>query len=309
MTQCNAIKSSDPVKVSIQIPEYSGSIVKVFKSASGLKEIYRQYEVDLAQWPVPYQERILESDFGDTYCITCGDATKPALVMIHGLGANAMSFVDTIEQLSKDYRLYLLDFPGGAGRSVPSVQMLKERNVAGWLTETIAQLEHRKVTLLGVSFGSWVAVEYALTRPKQLARLILCAPPALAGKAKLKFSTLVKMILLGLNKNRANMEKLCRLLSAPGNQPGQALVTWIYNGLNYTYSFKESGFTLKKSHTRAIKVPITFILGEHDILCDPISLPDHFPNAGITLIADAGHMVVIEQSRLFNRAIIAAMNS
>ncbi len=291
----------------IEVPKYQGAITKVFKSEHGLREIYQQYQKELEQWPVPYQERILHSPFGQTYCLTCGDENKPPLVLLHGLGVNSSSFSYNIEALSRNYCVYLLDFPAGSGRSIPSKLLLKKRQVTDWLTDSIAQLEQRKVTVLGVSFGSWLAAEYALTKPKQLKNLILASPPPLAGKAKLKFSTLLKMIFLGLNKNRANIEKLCKLLSAPNSKPDNASVTAMYNGLNYTKSFKESGHTIKKAYANAITVPINFILGEYEILCDPSSLPDHFPNAKISIIDNAGHMAPIEQSQKFNQLVVDMM--
>lgn len=302
----NAKKTSNHV---LDVPEYQGAITKVFKSAHGLHEIYLQYEKELAQWPVPYQEKVLHSPFGQTYCLQCGDTNKPPLIMLHGLGVNSTSFSPNIETLSKRYCVYLLDFPAGSGRSIPSQLLLKKRQVADWLADCIAQLDERKVTVLGVSFGSWLAAEYALTQPKQLKKLILAAPPPLAGKAKLKLTTLMKMIILGLNKKRENMEKLCQLLSAPNNKPSNSCVTAIYNGLNYTKSFKESGHAIKKKHATTITVPINFILGEYEILCDPRSLLGHFPNATMNIIANAGHMVAMEQSQKFNQVVIDIMSS
>jgi len=307
MTQIIPVTMDDNFDVSTQVPSYSGAISKVFKSEHGLMEIYKQYEIELSEWPVEYEEQVLHSTFGTTYCIMCGNPNNPPLVMIHGLGVNSTSFHNNIEQLSRKFRVYLLDFPGGSGRSVPSQLMLKKRDVAAWLTDTISQIENRQVTVLGASFGSWVAVEYALTKPKQLAKLILTAPPPLAGKAKLKISTLMKMIFLGLNKNKKNMEKLCKLLSAPNYIPDNRTVTAIYNGLKYTKSFKESGHTIKKNLANEIMTPIHFIMGEHDMLCDPASLPNHFPKAHISIIENAGHLVGIEQSNNFNQLIIESM--
>jgi len=293
----------------IKTPHYSGPISKVFKSEHGLKEIYKQYEIELSEWPVEYEEKTLHSIFGTTYCIKCGDSDNPPLVMIHGLGVNSTSFHNNIKQLSEHFCVYLLDFPGGSGRSIPSLAMLKDRDISSWLSDTISQIEERKVTVLGASFGSWVAVEYAITQPKQLAQLILTAPPPLAGKAKLKFGTLMKMIQLGLNKNRVNMEKLCKLLSAPNYNPDNRTVTAIHQGLKYTKSFKESGHTIKKNLANKIATPISFIMGEHEILCDPASLSGHFPKANITIIENAGHLVGIEKSDPFNQAIIEAMTA
>ena len=227
--------------------------------------------------------------------------------MLHGLGVNSMSFNPNIEVLSKNNCIYLLDFPAGSGRSIPSTLLLKNRQVAEWLSDCISQLEQRKVTVLGVSFGSWLAIEYALTQPEQLKSLILASPPPLAGKTKLKFSTLMKMIFLGLNKNKKNTEKLCQLLSAPNSKPDKSSVIAMYNGLNYTKSFKESGHEIKKECANTITVPINFILGEYEILCDPRSLSGHFPEAKISIIDNAGHMAPIEQSQKFNQLVVDMM--
>jgi len=298
-----------PLTSVIGVPQYQGAITKVFKSTTGLEIIYKQYQEDLKQWPVAYDEIMLHSDFGQTYCLRCGDINNPPLIMLHGLAVSSLSFLPNIAQLSKHFCVYLLDFPGGAGRSVPSTLMLKKRNVAAWLTDSIAQLEHRNVTVLGVSFGSWLATEYALTQPKQLDKLILASPPPQAGKTKLKVRTLFKMICLGVNKTRGNIEKLCQLLSAPNTPIDERVLTEMFNGLTHTKSFKESGHNLKKEKAHTIKVPIDFIIGEYEILCDEKSLNGHFPHASINIVENAGHMVNIEQSQTFNQLVVAAMTA
>jgi len=293
----------------IAVPKYHGAITKVFKSEAGLDIIYEQYHEDLKQWPVAYDEIMLHSDFGQTYCLRCGDINNPPLIMLHGLAVSSLSFLPNIAQLSKHYCVYLIDFPGGAGRSVPSTLMLKKRNVAAWLADSIAQLEHRNVTVLGTSFGSWLATEYALTQPKQLEKLILASPPPLAGKTKLKVRTLFKMICLGLNKKKDNIEKLCQLLSAPNTPIDERILTEMFNGLTHTKSFKESGHSLKKEKAHTINVPIDFIIGEYEILCDEKSLKGHFPHANINIVENAGHMVNIEQSEIFTQLVITAMTT
>jgi len=308
MTQTVAVNNRVAFDINRPVPEYLGAIRKVFKSENGLNEIYKQYQIELRQWPVSYEESTLSSPFGQTYCLTCGHADNPPLVLLHGLGVNAMSFHYNIEKLSQHYRVYLLDFPGGAGRSIPSELMLKKRDVAAWMNDSINQLEQRKVTVLGVSFGAWLGAEFALTQPKQLARLILVSPPPLAGKAKLGLKTLLKMIVLGINKKRANMKKLCQLLAAPNFEPDERTVTAIYNGLNHTKSFKESGHGMKKSVANSIKTPIHFIIGEHEILCDADSLSGHFLKAEVNIIENAGHMLNIERSDEFNLAVMKAMS-
>jgi len=304
-----AQNNQQPLTSIIEIPQYQGAITNVFKSVVGLEIVYKQYQEDLKQWPVAYDEIMLHSDFGQTYCLRCGDINNPPLIMLHGLAVSSLSFLPNIAQLSKHYCVYLIDFPGGAGRSVPSTLMLKKRNVAAWLADSIAQLEHRNVTVLGTSFGSWLATEYALTQPKQLEKLILASPPPLAGKTKLKVRTLFKMICLGLNKKKDNIEKLCQLLSAPNTPIDERILTEMFNGLTHTKSFKESGHSLKKEKAHTINVPIDFIIGEYEILCDEKSLKGHFPHANINIVENAGHMVNIEQSEIFTQLVITAMTT
>jgi len=74
-----------PLTNAIEIPAYEGTISKVFKSALGLEKVYTQYQDDLKQWPVAYREIMLQSPFGKTYCLRCGDIDNPPIVMLHGL--------------------------------------------------------------------------------------------------------------------------------------------------------------------------------------------------------------------------------
>lgn len=303
-----SIKMTDKDNSSqFEVPPFEGAITKVYKSAFGLEQIFHHYQAQLNNWPVEYEQRILDSPYGKTYCLISGKPEKPPIVLLAGLGVNATSFKDNIQILSEKYRVYIPDFPAGSGRSMPGNIFLKEKNVADWLDNTISQLEQRKVTIVGVSFGSWLAIKYALSNQHKITGLVLTSPPPLASKSRLKILTLFKMIKLGLNKNRENIGKLCKLLSAPDFTPGESLITSIYNGLNYTKSFKESGHTINSEQANTLDVPIHFILGEHDILCDPRSLTGRFTKAKLNIIQNAGHLAQIEQPDIYNQAVFNAL--
>jgi len=290
------------------IPCYEGVITKVFKSQRGLGFIYQHYQRVLAKWPVAYQIKILDGVYGKTFCLQCGKSDNPPLVLLHGLAVNSTSFMANIEALSQKFCVYLLDFPGGAGRSIPKYKVMGESAVALWLQEAIQGLETRKVHLLGVSFGAWLAIKFALEQGDMLASLHLVAPPALAGKARLTFAMLWRMILIGLTLTEEKALLLCQLLAAPNYRVNKDTVKSIYLGLKYTKSYKDKGHKQDKQSCSQLKLPINIVMGEHDKLCDPDSLRPYFPHAEMAIIKGAGHLINEEQPELFSAAISNFIN-
>jgi pimeloyl-ACP methyl ester carboxylesterase len=102
-----------------------------------------------------------------------GAATKPAMIVLHGIARHAHTFDHLAGDLARDYRVIALDMRGhGDSAWSPEGAYLVEDYVKD-LEGLAAQLGIRRVTLLGNSTGGRVAQVFAGLHPELVERLVV----------------------------------------------------------------------------------------------------------------------------------------
>lgn len=92
--------------------------------------------------------------------------------MVHGLGGTAEGWVNLIPSLSRDFLVYAPDMPGfGRTPLAPGKQCINTHTA--YLGHFLATLGYPQVTLVGQSFGGWIATHYAAEHPERIKRLYL----------------------------------------------------------------------------------------------------------------------------------------
>ncbi len=111
----------------------------------------------------------------ETFYIEAGLPDAPPVVLLHGLGATSASFLTTLWDLSRDYRVIAVDLPG-FGESDKPVRRLRPEFFATWLLAFLDAVGLERAHLVGNSMGGRVALELALRAPERVGRLVLLAP-------------------------------------------------------------------------------------------------------------------------------------
>lgn len=110
-----------------------------------------------------------------------GQGGPAPLVLIHGVGNQAASWVKVAGDLSLSRRLILPDL-AGHGQSGPTEGPIRMADLVAGLG---AVLDAEKVgddaVLVGNSMGGWVAMRYALANPGRVARLVLVDSSGIYG--------------------------------------------------------------------------------------------------------------------------------
>lgn len=120
-----------------------------------------------------FTEGRVETDGFSIRYVAAGQGS--AVVMLRGGGGLALSKLHS--ELAKKYRVIAFEMPG-FGQSPPNVTSQSVRDLAETMAAATAKLGVDKYALVGMSFGSRVALWQALQRHQQVDLLVLIAPTA-----------------------------------------------------------------------------------------------------------------------------------
>ncbi|MBI5318710.1 alpha/beta hydrolase [Bradyrhizobium sp.] len=103
--------------------------------------------------------------------------TKPAIVMIHGLGGNLLHFGYAMaDKLTNDYRVILVDRPGAGYSTRPEDAPATLTAQAKTIATLIRRLDLKQPLVVGHSLGGALSLAIALDHPDCAGGLALIAP-------------------------------------------------------------------------------------------------------------------------------------
>jgi pimeloyl-ACP methyl ester carboxylesterase len=113
---------------------------------------------------------------GIDYLERPGAPGAPVLLLLHGIGSNANSFLPSIAELSDDWHVIAWNAPG-YGRSEPlSSEWPLAFDYAEALHRLVTALKLDRVLLAGHSLGTLIGAAYAAAHRDRVARLLLASP-------------------------------------------------------------------------------------------------------------------------------------
>jgi pimeloyl-ACP methyl ester carboxylesterase len=168
-----------------------------FKSGQAKAE-YEAFCLDRAKaWPIPSETILLDTPSGKTFVRASGRITDPPLVLLPGARSGSLMWLHNISALSANYRTYALDTMGDVGFSLNRGDISKPDALVNWLDEVFKVLvPDGPLSLMGISYGGWLAGQYALRFPGRLRNVVLLAPGGTV--LPISFAFIVRMSLLSL---------------------------------------------------------------------------------------------------------------
>jgi pimeloyl-ACP methyl ester carboxylesterase len=180
----------------------------VFKSEEGERAVRERYLTILKHWPVPNEQLRVPTREGETFVVVSGPEKAPALVLLHGSAATSAMWMSDIPAWTAHFRIYAIDMIGEPGLSAPSRPPLASEAHALWLDDVWKALHLKRASLVGVSLGGWLALDYATRRPERAESLVVLCP---GGVGRQKSGFIFKAMAL-------------RMLGSWGERKIQALV-------------------------------------------------------------------------------------
>jgi pimeloyl-ACP methyl ester carboxylesterase len=135
------------------------------------------YQALIDAWPCPVIAETVPTDYGATHVLMCGDESGPVLLFLPGGGATAAVWSAVAAPLASHYRVLAVDPIGQPGRSIRGQWPVDDlASLNDWLDRLVDALAIDRLTLVGHSYGAWMALRYGMHAPRRVDGLVLVDP-------------------------------------------------------------------------------------------------------------------------------------
>lgn len=278
------------------------------------------------------ETRRLDLDGTRICCLTAGEGGSP-VVLLHGGGVDSarLSWGQTIDPLAEGHQVFAPDLPGYGQSDKPDV-LYSLDYYAQWLAELLDNLQLEQVSLVGLSLGGGIALNFTLQHPQRVSRLVLVSPygimPRLAWQ-RLSYlyvhSPINEWSLWTLRQSRQMVRwtLLAGLISSP-ERLSDELVEEVYQAAREpdagkafaSFQRHEVGWNgLRTDFTNRlseITIPTLFIQGEKDTAV-PLKYAqqasERMRNARLLVLSECKHWPQRDKTDEFNQAVASFLNA
>ena len=233
--------------------------------------------------------------------VELGIENKPTLIMIHGAGGSSATWFLQLKNLSTKLHTMAVDL-NGHGDSKDRHESPIVDSYLDDIQEVRSQIE--KPFLMGHSMGGALSQLYALSNPNNLGGIIL-----VSTGARLRVHPMIFDLLD--NNFDAYVESIEGYMFHKGANPKMIEASRIEvrkcppRIIKRDFELCNEFDIMERVHD--IAIPTLIIVGKDDIMT-PIRyaqfLHDKIPNSDLRVIPNAGHSVMLEQSKEFNRLVL-----
>jgi 3-oxoadipate enol-lactonase len=238
----------------------------------------------------------------------------PALVFLHGLGGNHLSWWQQVPHFATRFTCVTLSHRGFAPSSVAA----GGAGAGAYAADLAALVDHLQldtVSLVCQSMGGWTGLEYALANPGRVRSAVFACTSGTVDYARLEGTDLAAW-------SRRSAEAM-RDLAARGISPAggdrlareQPEMHHLYASITALtpLAWRERiGKEIRSLRTRnphdlaALGMPLLWLVGDEDVVFPPDvadALASISPRAVAQRVPAAGHSVYFERAAVFNRAV------
>ena len=268
------------------------------------------YARHLQNLPIPCQSLRVTTSFGSTHVIMCSERHLPALVLLHGNLASALSWLPNLPSLSRTHCLFAVDIPGEPNRSDRTYPPRSREDYTDWLKELLDGLSLSAPHFAGLSKGGFLVVNFSLRFPDRTGKLVLLSPGLPLASYTLRW------MLHGMPMTLF---------------PSERTVRWFIQGASTKRDFSDpvkqmfiAGITaapvkivppprIPLAELKKVSSPILLLIGEQEILYQPKAAirqaKQVFFQVQAKTIPNAGHFLNSDQPEPVNRSILEFLAS
>jgi 2-hydroxy-6-oxonona-2,4-dienedioate hydrolase len=235
---------------------------------------------------------------------------KGTLVLLHGIGASADRWLCVAPTLSRYYQLIIPDIVGFGYSDKPTIGYTMDFFVK-FFEDFLRKLEVARLSIIGTSFGGYLATEFTIRNLEKVDKLILAAP---AGAMRTSTRVLDQYIMAALYPTYENASRAFRDMAYEPGGVSEETIRDFMNRMrlpNAKYAFMSTLLAIRDSKDLSgrlskISVPTLLIWGANDRMI-PLTYSREYtkiPNSQLTIIDNCGHTPFVEKPAEFNNIVL-----
>ncbi|WP_333818296.1 alpha/beta fold hydrolase [Tabrizicola sp.] len=245
-------------------------------------------------------------------------------LFLHGIGGGRMNWKQQVQAAGTISTSAALDLRGYGDSTLGPRQSTVDDYCADIL-RVADKLGARRLVLVGLSYGSWIATSFAMRYPEMLAGLVLsggCTGMSEAGPDEREAFRVSREVPLNAGQIPADFAPaVVKVLAGP--DANEATRQMLYDSMAAipaaTYRDALNCFTnpLERFDFAKLTMPVLLMTGEHDRLAPPAEIRavagriwDAAPRPDVRFeaIPGAGHVCNVERPDLYNRHLLSFLS-
>lgn len=283
--------------------------ISVFKNTESEFRYMSAYDAVLRHWPVPYETIEVSTRLGKTHIIASGPKDACPLFLLPGNFDCSLSWFHCIAGLSATHRVYALDTIGDVGKSKACQLPANREDYANWLADVFDGLSVSSADLMGISYGGFLAVNFALKFKERAQRLVLLCPGL--PLAPFTFQWMVRGMPMILHPSESTVKWFIN--GASTSKATDELMQVFILGMSGARFTKVLAPTLQEHEWGELQIPILLLVGDHEIMYEPVKAirqaKQRFPNIQAELIQGASHFLLADQPKQVNQKVLAFLDA
>ncbi|MCS6992426.1 MAG: alpha/beta hydrolase [Anaerolineales bacterium] len=240
-------------------------------------------------------------------------AGSPAVLLLHGLGANGSMWTLQFDDLiAAGYRPLAPDAPG-FGASPYDGRGWNFRRVAADLAGLLHELDTGPAHVVGLSMGGVIAQQFALDFPHLTRKLVLVSTFSVLRPGSLSqwlyfLQRLLVVHLVGLQQQSNLVAR--RVFPAPEQEALREMAAAQIARADpraYRAAMRQLGLFDSRRRLKEIRVPTLVVTGGRDTTVSPARqtlLANAIPGARQVILSEGGHALAVDQAAAFNRVLL-----
>jgi len=221
------------------------------------------------------------------------------LIFFHGLGTSSITWTNILRLLPSTYTITCVDVPGfGFSKITSGDHFLLMNQIISQLDRFILSIQSTPLTLIGHSFGGWIAARLAINHPKLTKHLILI------NNAGIRYLGVEQEAKAFMIQTKEDVRRLLHLMWYKYPFYFKPFTGSIFQSLKkkkvseFVASIEENDL-LNKDFT-SLQMPVDVIWGQEDRLISAESLKvmkQLLPGINIHTLPKCGHVPQLEKPR------------
>jgi pimeloyl-ACP methyl ester carboxylesterase len=266
----------------------------VFWSESKRRRALECYRGILDAWSTPHVEHRVSTCYGETFALTAGDPSRPAVILLPGAMATSAMWLRTIDVLMDSHYVLAVDLIGDAGFSAPARPWLHSDAHARWLDDVLDHFALDTVALVGASFGGLIALDYAVRRPDRVTHLGLVAPGGIGRLRPGFFLRTAPLLYLGPWGHRKALDVDMGFAAADRDASTNQEYLQLFRLVQAGFVARMQPLpTATDADLSALAIPVLAVVGGRDAIFDSAEtrqrLAKCVPQVRLIHLPDAGH--------------------